>query len=191
MHPEEAQLLWRLWRGDEQAFAEVVDRYKGMVINLAARMSGRPNAAEDMAQEVFLRVWKALPQFRGECKLSTWIYRITVNLCIAEGKTARGRSEFVPIDDPGVMAQPQLRAEADSPYAQEVTLKERLGPLIARMPEHYRTALSLYYLKDMSYQEICEVMGAPMGTVKSYLYRGKAWLRDRMLGKESEREEME
>jgi len=100
MQPDEAQLLWRLWRGDAQAFAETVDLYKAMVLNLAARMTGREDSAEDIAQEVFLRVWKGLPQFRGECKLSTWIYRITINLCIAETKTARGRSEFVAIDDP-------------------------------------------------------------------------------------------
>ncbi|RPH96381.1 sigma-70 family RNA polymerase sigma factor [candidate division KSB1 bacterium] len=189
MQPDEAQLLWRLWRGDTKAFSELVNQYKGMVLNLAARMTGRPDTAEDVAQEVFLRVWKALPKFRGECKLSTWIYRITINLCIAEGKTAHGRSEFVAIDEPGVMAQPQLRTESDNEYAEEVILKERMIPLIAQMPEHYRTAITLYYLKDFSYQEISDVMEVPMGTVKSYLYRGKAWLRDRLLGRETAEED--
>jgi RNA polymerase sigma-70 factor (ECF subfamily) len=190
MQPDEAQLLWRLWRGEAKAFEELVNLYKDMVLNLAARMTGRVDGAEDVAQEVFLRVWKALPKFRGECKLSTWIYRITINLCIAEGKSAQGRSEFMPLDEPAVMALPQLRVESDNEYAEEVVLKERLGPLMARMPQHYRTAISLYYLKDLSYQEISEIMGVPMGTVKSYLFRGKAWLRDRLLGREPAREEM-
>jgi len=190
MRPDEAQLLWRLWRGEAKAFEELVNLYKDMVLNLAARMTGRVDGAEDVAQEVFLRVWKALPKFRGECKLSTWIYRITINLCIAEGKSAQGRSEFMPLDEPAVMALPQLRVESDNEYAEEVVLKERLGPLMARMPQHYRTAISLYYLKDLSYQEISEIMGVPMGTVKSYLFRGKAWLRDRLLGREPAREEM-
>ncbi|HEY3294712.1 MAG TPA: sigma-70 family RNA polymerase sigma factor [bacterium] len=189
MQPDDAQLLWRLWRGDTQAFAETVDLYKGMVLNLAARMTGKPDSAEDIAQEVFLRVWKGLPQFRGECKLSTWIYRITINLCIAEGKTARGRSEFVAIDDPSIMAQPQLRTESDNEYAEEVILKERVQTLLTHMPEHYRTAISLYYLKDLSYQEISDIMQVPMGTVKSYLFRGKAWLRDKLLGREVAKEE--
>jgi len=190
MQPDEAQLLWRLWRGDAQAFSEVVDLYKGMVLNLAARMTGSSDSAEDVAQEVFMRVWKNVSQFRGECKLSTWIYRIAVNLCIAEGKTARGRSEFLPIDDPVVAAQPQMRAESDNEYAEEVVLKERVQVLMTQMPEHYRTAVTLYYLKDLSYQEISEIMQVPMGTVKSYLFRGKAWLRDRLLGRTAAKEEM-
>jgi len=160
-----------------------------MVLNLVVRMTGDQGAAEDLSQEVFLRVWKALPKFRGECKLSTWIYRITINLCIAEGKTARGRSGFVSVDDPALAGQPQLRTEMEGEYSQEVVLKAKLGRLMAEMPQHYRTALSLYYLKDLSYQEICEIMEVPMGTVKSYLFRGKAWLRDRLLGREPAREE--
>jgi RNA polymerase sigma-70 factor (ECF subfamily) len=190
MRPDEAQLLWRLWRGEAKAFEELVNLYKDMVLNLAARMTGRTEGAEDIAQEVFLRVWKALPKFRGECKLSTWIYRITINLCIAESKTAQGRSEFMAIDEPALLAQPQMRVESDNEYAEEVVLKERLAPLMAHMPQHYRTAISLFYLKDLTYQEISEIMGVPMGTVKSYLFRGKAWLRDRLLGREPAEEEM-
>lgn len=189
MRPDEAQMLWRLWRGEAKAFEELVNTYKDMVLNLAVRMTGQSDSAEDIAQEVFLRVWKALPKFRGECKLSTWIYRITINLCIAEGKTALGRSERIPIDEPSLLTQPQMRVESDNEYAEEVVLKERLGPLIAHMPQHYRTAISLYYLKDLSYQEISEIMGVPMGTVKSYLFRGKAWLRDRLLGNEPSQED--
>jgi RNA polymerase sigma-70 factor, ECF subfamily len=191
MHPDDATLLGRLWQGDQVAFAELVQQFKGMVVNLAARMTGCEDTAEDMAQEVFLRVWKALPSFRGECKLSTWIYRITINLCIAEQKTARGRSEFLAIDDPAVMNQPQLRTQSDNWYSEEVVLKERLGTMMAQMPVQYQTAIALYYLKDMSYQEISDIMGVPMGTVKSYLFRGKAWLRDRLIGREPVKEEIE
>ena len=177
-------MLRRLRKGDEVAFAELVDEYREMVLNLAARMIGRPDGAEDLAQEVFLRVWKALPRFRGECKLSTWIYRITINLCIAEGKSARGRSAHIPLDDPALLAMPQLRTSADNEYAEEVVLKQRMNFLILQMPDHYKTAISLYYLKDLSYQEIADIMSVPMGTVKSYLFRGKAWLRDRLLGRD-------
>jgi RNA polymerase sigma-70 factor, ECF subfamily len=180
---DDALLLTRLRQGDQVAFAELVQIYKGMVLNLAVRMLGDADTAEDLSQEVFVRVWKAIPKFRGECKLSTWIYRITINLCIAEGKTARGRSEFLPIDDPALLAQPQLRADPPSEYSEEVILKERLNILVTQMPAHYRAAISLFYLKNMTYQEISDIMGVPMGTAKSYLFRGKAWLRDHLLGR--------
>src|SRR5512146_2372205 len=104
MHPTDAELLWRLWRGDQKAFAELVDQYKAMVVNLAARMTGNPETAEDVAQEVFLRVWRGLPSFRGECKLSTWVYRIALNLCIAETKTARGRAQHYSVDEPSIQS---------------------------------------------------------------------------------------
>jgi RNA polymerase sigma-70 factor, ECF subfamily len=178
------ELLRRLKRGDSTAFAALVDQYKGLVLNLVSRMSGSVDTAEDLAQEVFLRVWKGVPTFRGECKLSTWIYRIALNLCIAEGKTARGRAVFLPIDEPGLASQPQLQVDEGSSYSGEVVLKQRLQDLIPKMPEKYRIAVTLYYLKDLSYLEIGEIMDVPMGTVKSYLFRGKAWLREQLMGTE-------
>jgi RNA polymerase sigma-70 factor, ECF subfamily len=188
MRSDEAELLQRLRSGSDQAFVELVNQYKGLVLNLAARMTGRADSADDLAQEVFLRVWKGLASFRGECKLSTWIYRITLNLCIAESKSARSRSQFVQVDDPAQEAS-LMTPTGDNPFADEVILKERLGPLIARMPDQYRTAISLYYLKEFSYLEIAEVMDVPIGTVKSYLFRGKAWLRERLLGRQLREED--
>ena len=189
MHPTDAELLWRLWRGDQQAFAELIDQYNGMVVNLAARMTGNPETAEDIAQEVFLRVWRGLPSFRGECKLSTWVYRIALNLCIAETKTARGKAQHFSVDEPGIERTAHV-SESDNPYAEEVVLKERLGKLIGQMPEKYRMAVSLYYLKEMSYLEIADIMQVPIGTVKSYLFRGKSWLRTRLLGQHVAKEDM-
>jgi RNA polymerase sigma-70 factor (ECF subfamily) len=189
MHPTDAEMLWRLWRGDAQAFAELVDQYKTMVVNLAARMTGNPDSAEDVAQEVFLRVWKGLPSFRGECKLSTWIYRIALNHCIAEGKTARGKAQHVSVDEPGIDRTAHV-TDSDNPYADEVVLKERMSMLIAQMPDKYRAAVSMYYLKELSYLEIADVMRVPIGTVKSYLFRGKAWLRERLLGQNVAKEDM-
>jgi RNA polymerase sigma-70 factor (ECF subfamily) len=191
MRSDDAELLARLRAGSDQAFAELVDQYKGLVLNLAARMTGRQDAADDLAQEVFLRVWRGLASFRGDCKLSTWIYRITINLCIAESKTARSRSQFIQVDDPSSEARGIPIPVGDNPFAEEVILKERLGPLLASMPEQYRTAISLYYLKEFSYLEIAEVMNVPMGTVKSYLFRGKTWLRERLLGRQFREEDIQ
>ncbi|MBK6765899.1 MAG: sigma-70 family RNA polymerase sigma factor [bacterium] len=176
-------LVERIRAGDQQAFAELIDQYKGMVLNLVARMSGKVESAEDLAQEVFIRVWKGLHNFRGDCKLSTWIYRIALNLAIAESKTARSRSQFLDIDDPVVERGPQfVNDDEDNPYADEVRLKEQMIRLLPNMPEKHQTAVVLFYLKQLSYNEISDIMNVPVGTVKSYLFRGKAWLREQLFG---------
>ncbi len=176
------QLVERIRAGDQQAFAELIDQYKGMVLNLVARMSGKIENADDLAQEVFIRVWKGLHTFRGDCKLSTWIYRIALNLAIAESKTARSRSQFLDIDDPVVERGPQFVDEDENPYGQEVILKEQMIRLLPQMPEKHRTAVVLFYLKQLSYNEISDIMDVPVGTVKSFLFRGKAWLREQLFG---------
>ncbi|MBK6910612.1 MAG: sigma-70 family RNA polymerase sigma factor [bacterium] len=179
---QDLRLVERIRGGDQQAFAELIDQYKGMVLNLVARMSGKVENPEDLAQEVFIRVWKGLGNFRGDCKLSTWIYRIALNLAIAEGKTARSRSQFLDIDDPLVERGPQFVEDHDNPYADEVRLKEQMLRLLPGMPEKHRTAVVLFYLREFSYNEISEIMDVPVGTVKSYLFRGKAWLREQLFG---------
>lgn len=176
------QLVERIRAGDQRAFAELIDQYKGMVLNLVARMSGKVENAEDLAQEVFVRVWRGLHNFRGDCKLSTWIYRIALNLAIAESKTARSRSQFLDIDDPTVERGPHFVEDDDNPYGEEVRLKEQMLRLLPDMPEKHRTAVVLFYLKQLSYNEISEIMDVPVGTVKSYLFRGKAWLREQLFG---------
>lgn len=183
------ELLRRLHQGDTKAFAQLVDQCKDMVLNLVVRMLGKGGDADDLAQEVFLRVWNGLPKFRGESKLSTWIYRITINLCIAQKKTARARAQFLPADEPAIWGHPSLHTEANNPYAEEAPLKAKLERLIPQMPEKYRTAVTLYYLKNLSYLEIGEIMDVPMGTVKSYLFRAKAWLRERLLSGGAGKEE--
>ncbi|NUO18684.1 sigma-70 family RNA polymerase sigma factor [bacterium] len=175
-------LVERIRAGDQRAFAELIDQYKGMVLNLVARMSGKVESAEDLAQEVFVRVWRGLHNFRGDCKLSTWIYRIALNLAIAESKTARSRSQFLDIDDPTVERGPQFVEDEDNPYGEEVRLKEQMIRLLPEMPDKHRTAVVLFYLKQLSYNEISDIMDVPVGTVKSYLFRGKAWLRERLFG---------
>jgi RNA polymerase sigma-70 factor (ECF subfamily) len=180
-------LISRIKAGDERAFAELVNQYKGMVLNLVARMSGKVESAEDLAQEVFVRVWKGIDSFRGDCRLSTWVYRIALNLAIAESKSARSRSQFLDIDDPTVERGPHFVNEGDdNPYREEVVLKEQMFRLLPSMPEKHRTAVVLFYLKQLSYNEISDIMGVPVGTVKSYLFRGKAWLREQMFGDEIE-----
>src|SRR6476619_7605827 len=99
----ERELVERCRRGDEGAFQELVDRYKDLVFALIARTVSDPSRAEDLAQDVFLRVHRGLPYFRGEARLSTWIYRIIVNVCSQERDTRRTP---VSLDDPDARVPP-------------------------------------------------------------------------------------
>ncbi len=180
----EKELVKRCRRGDDQAFAQLVERYKDMVFTLIDRMIFDKSMLEDLAQEVFIRVFKGLPHFRGRSKLSTWIYRITYNVCLAEIGAARDRPEHLPPEN-----RRWQEIGWDSPEAQEyavrwverLELRETIGRLVDRLPPHYRMAIALYYLEDASYKEIAEIMKLPIGTVKTYLHRAKKRLREMIL----------
>ena len=134
-----------------------------------------------MAQEVFIRVYNGLPGFRGASQLSTWIYRITYNVCAAELERARNRISFVSIDeedDEGNLKM-ELRDAGQDPEAllDRIDFKWTLQRLLDRLPPRYKMILTFYYADEMRYEEIGEVMDLPMGTVKTHLHRAKLALR--------------
>lgn len=180
----EKELVKRCRRGDDQAYAQLVECYKDMVFTLIDRMIFDKSILEDLAQEVFIRVFKGLPHFRGRSKLSTWIYRITYNVCLAEIGAAGDRPEHLATEN-----RTWQEIGWDSPQAQEdavywverLELRETIGRLVDRLPPHYRMAVALYYLEDASYKEIAEIMKLPIGTVKTYLHRAKKRLREMIL----------
>ena len=182
--PDEIRLVRRCLRGDDQAFAEIVDRHKVMVYSIVARVVQDSGFAEDLAQEVFLRVYRGLQGFRRESKLSTWIYKIAYRVCLAELERPHRQQYTISLD--GVLddAEPISIREpvpvTDRAFDQ-IDLSESLDHWLGTLPPHYRMAITLYYLGDRSYLEIAEVMGVPIGTVKTYLHRAKRALKDRIL----------
>ena len=184
---DEQNLIRQCIRRDETAFVQLVDRYKVMVYNIVDRMVPNSDLTEDLAQEVFLRVYEGLPSFRAESKLSTWIYRIAYRVCLEELRRSHRRQTFVYIDEEHevgsrIKTGVQLRI-IDKAYEQ-ADLREAVDRWLGRLPPHYRMSLNLYYLCDMTYSEIAEVMELPIGTVKTYLYRAKQRLKEGILSEQ-------
>lgn len=178
----EQELIDRCRGGDRAAFAELVDLYKVLVLTLVDRMIGDKAPVEDLAQEVFIRVYQGLPGFRGEARLSTWIYRIAYNVCAAELERARHRLQFVSIDAKGDEERPrlELRDDRQDPEAilSRIDFKATILKLLDRLPPRAKAILTLYYLQELSYEEIGAIMALPLGTVKTHLHRAKQALRE-------------
>lgn len=166
----EQQLVDRCRHGDDAAFEELVNRYKDLVFALIARTTQDRSRAEDLAQEVFLRVHRGLPYFRGEARLSTWIYRIVANVCAQP----YGPAATLPLDDErAVRAAP---TGADRQFS-DFELRDRLEKAIARLSAHYRLLIAAHYLDGIKYEELAEALNLPLGTIKTQLHRAKQQLR--------------
>jgi RNA polymerase sigma-70 factor (ECF subfamily) len=166
---DERALIERCRTGDDIAFGELVDRYKNLVYGMVWRMIGDRSQADDLAQEVFLKVYRGLPYFRGDARLSTWIYRIVANVCTqARSSRMAERPALSPVKEPGA---------ADAAFA-DLELRDRLEKAIARLPDNYRLLIAAHYLDGVQYEALAEALDIPIGTVKTHLYRAKRRLRE-------------
>jgi RNA polymerase sigma-70 factor, ECF subfamily len=168
----ERELVERCRRGDEGAFQELVDRYKDLVFALIGRTVQDRSRSEDLAQDVFLRIHRGLPYFRGEARLSTWIYRIVANVCVQD----QGRpSPHESLDDERTRERASP-ASADRRFG-DLELRDRLEKAIARLQPNYRLLIAAHYLQGVQYEDLAEALQLPLGTLKTQLYRAKQQLR--------------
>lgn len=174
---ESPDLLDRLRAGDAQAFETLVGGYQHRVFGVALRILGNRAEAEDVAQEVFLRVHRSVAAFRGEARLSTWLYGITSRLCLTRLASPGGRqarlSEPVKDDtarDPGDPAASAERGE----------LGAALAAAIAALPEERRIVVILRDVEGLSYEEIATALDLEPGTVRSRLHRARMEIKDRL-----------
>lgn len=161
---------------NNSTFERLLKEYEGKVLRLCYAVLGNRALAEDTAQEVFLRIWRALGAFRGEASLSTWVYTITRNACltaIERTKTAAAES----LADPDIMRRAQTRELEQAPRESRTDVQGWL----AELPESQRQALTLFYLEERSYKEVSAALGVPMGTVKTWICRGRRALVERRL----------
>jgi len=169
----EHELVERCRQGDETAFRELVDQYKGLVFALIARSIANRARAEELAQDVFLKVHKGLPYFRGEAKLSTWMYRIVINVLSQE----RPELATASLDDRDDENRPRVQPVADDRAFGDLVMKDRLEKAIEQLPVQYQVLINGHYLKGMRYEDLAEALNMPMGTVKTHLHRAKRRLR--------------
>jgi RNA polymerase sigma-70 factor (ECF subfamily) len=178
---DDRTLAQRAQRGDQGAFATLVTRHQRYVYNLAYRLLRDAQEAEDLTQEAFLRAWRGLGGYRGAqdpagAQFTTWLYRIVTNLCYnrlpgLRRQLQEGDAEALERVAAPEAHTPRARLEAGERQA-------HVQAAIEALPEKYRLVVTLYYLQEQSYQEIAAVLGLPMGTVKTHLYRARARLKD-------------
>jgi RNA polymerase sigma-70 factor, ECF subfamily len=173
----ERALIERCRTGDERAFAELVDAHKDLVHAMVWRLARDRSQLEDLAQDVFLNVHRGLPYFRGEARLSTWIYRIVMNVCSQSKPRAPG---VVSLDDDRGGRRIELQRD-DAAFA-EMELRDRLEKAIAKLPEQYRVLVAAHHLQGIQYEALAEALGIPLGTVKTHLHRAKRRLRELLEG---------
>jgi RNA polymerase sigma-70 factor (ECF subfamily) len=166
---EESLLISRSRDGDQDAFRQLVERYQGAVYNLAYRMLGDPNDAEDAAQEIFVRIYRQLGRYDPTRKFSTWTLAIATNYCIDQLR--RRRMQLVPLEN----IIPWARSREVGPEGEAITQESRdeVQRLIKQLPEKYRAPLVLRYFDELSCAEIAEVLGMPEGTVKTQIHRAR------------------
>ena len=174
MDPAEEEQIWilRSLQGDQQAFASLVSRYQRQVYNLAYRMLGSPEDAEDAAQEVFLRAYTALPSFELGRKFSSWLLSIASNHCI--DVLRRRRYAWMSLDDVSFRLVSPVEEPAGAVLRQEQA--GQVQHLLQHLPEKYRLVVVLRYWYDLSYEEIAATTGLSLNTVKTRLHRARLML---------------
>lgn len=184
---DEARLIERLVARDERAFNALVRAYERRVFALVLRMIGNRAEAEDLAQEVFVQIFKAIGSFRGDSKLSTWVYRIAINLCKNRSKYLRVRhagqqdeleavAEHMPLGQGRGANVAQIDRPDEAMAGKQV--EHIVQQAILQLEPSFRECLVLRDVEDLSYEEIGAITGLPEGTVKSRIHRARAQLKE-------------
>ncbi len=186
--PGEKRLVQKLKKRDSQAFERLVNHFRVPIFNLIYRMIGRKEEAEDLAQEVFVTIFKKIDTFRGESSLSTWIYRIATNHCKNRQKYLGRRRGDQPVakemEEKAYKGLETMRTAAVIERPDELVegyQAERLiQQCIAELDEEPRLILVLRDVENVSYEDISKITGLPLGTVKSRLHRARMSLKDKL-----------
>jgi RNA polymerase sigma-70 factor, ECF subfamily len=167
MTNEEQLLVASVQRGEMAAFQELVEKYKQKVYYMALDMTGNHHDAEDLSQEVFMKVYSSIKDFRGDAKLSSWMYRIAMNTCI--DKTRRKRLKLVELDDK-VHEKPTASGNPEKAL-QALSTQEQIDKALQKLPPRQRSIFVMRHYNDLMLREIAESLGISEGTVKAQLFR--------------------
>ncbi len=175
-------------KGHTDAFALLVDRHQGRIYRTLYAMVADAEEARDLAQEVFLKVYRALPGYRGDAAFTTWLHRLTVNAALDYLRSRKRRPLQVPLAPPGEESSlsPQVADHGPGPE-DEALIRERreqVAAALKQLSEDYRQAVILYHFHNLSYQEIAERLAVPVRTIETRLYRARAQLKRILLDRE-------
>jgi len=177
---DDATLIAQVQAGNEHANRFLIEKYKNLVWHLVLRMVDQQEDAEDLCQEIFLRVFRDIGRFRGESKLSTWIGAIAYNMSISYLRK-KGKNIMVSVDDYLPVASGKPAVESADEAVDKSSMKKIVHRVIDTLPVQYRTVITLFYLEELSYKEIEAITAMPEGTIKSYLNRGREAIREGVL----------
>ena len=178
-------LMARITEGDEYAFELLVGRHQSSILNLIYRFIGDRTKSQDLAQEVFIRVWQAAGSYQPKAKFTTWIYRITANLCINELKSSRRRKlfQFLRFGEDQENTIEEVLVDA-SPSPEDLLLSReqsrRISDALQSLPANQRMALVLRRYDNLSYQEIAKILNCSVSAVESLLIRAKRDLQKKL-----------
>lgn len=186
MLDEDIELMLEFKKGDVSAFKELMGRYETRLLNFIYRFVGSKTDAEDLAQEVFLRVYKARDRYEPKAKFSTWLYKIATNLCINYKK--RQKKITIPLDKIVTSDGEEIIREIPDPYhlppdvsAEKEETNQKIRSILFSLPEIQRVALILCIYEEKSYDEISKILHRSIPSIKFLLFRARKNLRDKLL----------
>lgn len=175
------ELVEKVKKGDADVYEKIIQKYQSKVFGLIYNMTKNQNDIEDIAQEVFIKIYKNLGKFKGESSLYTWIYKITVNLCLDEMKKRKNviyLDEKIEVDDGEVNRELPSEDKSQEKLYEEKELQEKLHNCINKLPEKQRVMIVLRDIKGFSYEEISKITDVKLGTVKSQINRARLKLKE-------------
>ncbi len=182
----DAALMLRVKQGDGAAFAELVDKYKQPVLNLVYRMLRNATEAEDLAQNVFLQVFRSAHRYQVSARFSTWLFTIARNLCLNElRRRSRHPAQSMDATHPERDDQPLQQFEDTKTFSPterllQGELEEKIEQAVAELPENQRTAILLCRQDELSYEEIAQVLDCSLSATKSLIHRGRETLKQKL-----------
>jgi len=179
MPDTETILIQKARKGNHDAFAALVDEHQHYVYNLALRVVKDENEALDLTQETFVRAWTALPNFRGQSKFRTWLYRIVTNLCY--NRLPNLRRSLNDLGDDVMEEIPETKFNAPADEFESNQTRKHLRQALEDLDENYRLLITLRYQNELSYDEIASTLNLPLGTVKTAIFRAKEQLHKQLV----------
>jgi RNA polymerase sigma factor (sigma-70 family) len=174
----EEEIVSRILSGDMAAFKILVKQYEKLVTFMTGRLVQNNEDTQDLCQDVFIKVYKYLPGFRFQSKLSTWIAQIAYSTAVNHLKKVSGKANLT--DDIADFENYHKTTEDPESILVKKSTSAFVHQQIEKLPVHYRTVLTLYHLNEFSYLEIEEITGLPEGTVKNYLFRARKLLKEKL-----------